>query len=1024
MNAHTRTVRVFLSSTFRDFAEERDLLVRKVFPELRRKCRERQVELVDVDLRWGITTKEAQQGKVLPICLAEIDRSRPFFMGFLGERYGWMPKSTDYDFSLIQEQPWIDKHRGSKSVTELEILYGVLNNSRMAGRAFFYFRDPKWSLSRGSIYRSESPEHESRLATLKECIRRSGFPVVENYRNPEELALRVRNDLWALIEEAYPESEVPDSLMLERRRHEAYGAVRLRMYLGGDGYFRALDAALGERRFRPVMVTGASGGGKSALLANWVARLEPKHRKSIVLVHHLGCGADAADPVKLTSRMEQELARVIGVNFKPESDPEKTLEQWPHWLTLASAWAVRERRDVVLVFDGLDKVSDRRHLRWFPSFLPPRVKIFASCLEGEVLEAARGRLEWLEIAVKPLTKGEQRQFIRDYLARFRKSLAPKHIRKVQDHVLSTNPLFLLTLLEELRVFGVHDELDKRLETLLSPPHSKIKGEAPTVDDVFEHVLSRVEEDTGKKTIQAAMEALWVSRSGLFEEELLSVAGIAPARWAVVRNALDESFYENAGRICFAHDYLRKAVEDRYGLKKRRQKLLHRRLAEYFATLPMAGRVAEELPWQLEQAAENDKLMRCLVDKDMFVTLCQRDEFELLGYWVRLGADIDAAYEEAWKSWRIAGRERVEIAHRLAEFLLTAGCYSKFATKLLRLTLKHHESKMGPRHPDTLNCINNLGNLLHKQGNDDGAEILFRQALAGTEAAFGREHPETLELLNNLGVILKGKGDYHEGAEMYRRALAGSEKLLGDGHQSTLDCINNLGNLLYRQGNLSEAKSMYQRALAGYEKAMGAEHPSTLMALNNLAGLILGEGDFVTAENLYLKSLKGYEKSLGPEHPFTLSCIYNLGVLLGEKGDSSGSEAMHRRALAGREKSLGTRHPDTLMSLAALEALQGTKCASEGVERLMQAVLSGQAIPEQKQGAKVALKSVTEVLQSLNDGERRVLAMRFGLDDGKAQTPEEIGKALKVNQSRIRMIEAKAIRKLKHPKSLRILQSQF
>ena len=59
----SRTVRVFLSSTFRDFAEERDLLVRTVFPELRRRCREREVELVDVDLRWGITEEEAKQIK-------------------------------------------------------------------------------------------------------------------------------------------------------------------------------------------------------------------------------------------------------------------------------------------------------------------------------------------------------------------------------------------------------------------------------------------------------------------------------------------------------------------------------------------------------------------------------------------------------------------------------------------------------------------------------------------------------------------------------------------------------------------------------------------------------------------------------------------------------------------------------------------------------------------------------------------------------------------------------------------------
>lgn len=92
MNSSSRNVHVFLSSSFRDFAGELDLLVRKVLPELRRKCRELQVDLVDVDLRWGITEEWAQQGKVLPICLAGIDRSRPFFMGFLGERYGWAPE--------------------------------------------------------------------------------------------------------------------------------------------------------------------------------------------------------------------------------------------------------------------------------------------------------------------------------------------------------------------------------------------------------------------------------------------------------------------------------------------------------------------------------------------------------------------------------------------------------------------------------------------------------------------------------------------------------------------------------------------------------------------------------------------------------------------------------------------------------------------------------------------------------------------------------------------------------------------
>jgi len=76
------TIRLFVSSTFRDFGEERDLLVRRVFPALR----DRFVELVDVCRRWGIKAEEAERVEVLTICLAEIDRSRPYFIGMLGER--------------------------------------------------------------------------------------------------------------------------------------------------------------------------------------------------------------------------------------------------------------------------------------------------------------------------------------------------------------------------------------------------------------------------------------------------------------------------------------------------------------------------------------------------------------------------------------------------------------------------------------------------------------------------------------------------------------------------------------------------------------------------------------------------------------------------------------------------------------------------------------------------------------------------------------------------------------------------
>ncbi|MBN2574654.1 MAG: DUF4062 domain-containing protein [Deltaproteobacteria bacterium] len=78
-----RAIRVFISSTFRDMREEREELVKQVFPELRRLCDSRAVVWSEVDLRWGVTDEEKADGKVLPICLAEIHNCRPYFLALL-----------------------------------------------------------------------------------------------------------------------------------------------------------------------------------------------------------------------------------------------------------------------------------------------------------------------------------------------------------------------------------------------------------------------------------------------------------------------------------------------------------------------------------------------------------------------------------------------------------------------------------------------------------------------------------------------------------------------------------------------------------------------------------------------------------------------------------------------------------------------------------------------------------------------------------------------------------------------------
>ena len=67
------------------------------------------------------------------------------------------------------------------------------------------------------------------------------------------------------------------------------------------------------------------------------------------------------------------------------------------------------------------------------------------------------------------------------------------------------------------------------------------------------------------------------------------------------------------------------------------------------------------------------------------------------------------------------------------------------------------------------------------------------------------------------------------------------------------------------------------------------------------------------------------------------------------------------------------------------------------------------------------QQLNEVLDTLADREQRVLRLRFGLDDGRARTLEEVGKEFNVTRERIRQIEAKALRKLRHPSRSRKLR---
>jgi len=80
-----------------------------------------------------------------------------------------------------------------------------------------------------------------------------------------------------------------------------------------------------------------------------------------------------------------------------------------------------------------------------------------------------------------------------------------------------------------------------------------------------------------------------------------------------------------------------------------------------------------------------------------------------------------------------------------------------------------------------------------------------------------------------------------------------------------------------------------------------------------------------------------------------------------------------------------------------------------------------ASPVDETNRELLREQMRDILSSLSERERAVLALRFGLEDGESRTLEEVGQQFGVTRERIRQIEAKALRKLRHPTRSRKLR---
>jgi nephrocystin-3 len=910
---NSREVRVFVSSTFVDLYREREYLVKMVFPEIRHLCRERGIVFTEIDLRWGLTHEDASFGRVISTCLQEIERCRPFFIGLLGDRYGWVPSFSDIHKSayLMEEHAWLEEAvLDGSSLVDMEFNYGVLGNNVPMPGAFFYLRRASGDTPDASLPATAGPVERAELATsakldaqklakLRERVQKSERPARE-FASPEELGKLVRKDLLRAIKEMWPEEAEATPLTQERRRHEAFAMTRRQAYIATQETIRALSEHVTSTA-QPLIVFGESGIGKSALLAYWSRFFEKRNPDITFITHFVGSVSTDTGPQGLLRRLLGELKELLQIPDELPGTPPEMRQTLVNWLA-----RVPDQK-LVIVIDALDQLDAiAAELTWLPDFIPTNVRVIVSTTPGKMLDTLRKR-GWPEMEVLPFTTEDREALITRFLSEYRKSLTLAQANRIATNDKCASPLFLRTILEELRLFGNFEQIDDRIDHYLA---------SADIDDLFQRVLERMEEDFGKNTIREIMTLLWSSREGLTEHELLALAPLTRAQLSQTLFALEYQLTERHGLIGFFHDHLRRAVERHYLSNTSAKVASHERLAEYFAEQPDTTRKAYEYPWQLRLAEDWTSLKEWLTNIPAFLKYCTDEtQWDYIGFWLPLKEtfEIAPAYSAALAKYRIRAANDTDYARaldRVGRFLRSAGEYAA-AEQLLTEALSIVEATFGQNHPETAEALTILGNVMEERAEYRLAAPILERALSIYEASY----PDSEKLarsLNSFATLHYSLGEYDKAELLLRRALKIDEQKLGHEHPETLGILGGLAVMLMFSSNkqLDEAEEMFRRQLAGLKSLFGTEYPDYAAALSNLAATVRLKGDSKAAVPLFEEALRINERLLGPDHPTTGISVQNLAGTLIRVGDLDTGHALDRRALAIVSKAHGDAHPET------------------------------------------------------------------------------------------------------------------
>lgn len=881
MGAITRNqIRVFLSSTFADMQNERDALV-KLFRELAMEGKRRGVAINLLDLRWGITNDQKRNGKVISTCFQEIDNSRPYFIGIIGDRYGWIPTEEELMLNpeLLERFPIIDEyHRRQMSITEMEIRYGLLKSED--NKAFFLIKE------------NPNIENDNHQKLIDELFA-STYPAVY-YSTTKDIVDKVRKEIMSLLEESYPLlSELSELEQYENTQFNIANELR-EGYVPFGNHLKELERWLTSNN-QYLVVSGEKGSGKSSLIAEWLQSGE-KPRQNVIY-HFLGSNYGEGNHIDLQRHILGCLETKLGVNITPARDIRGDDD---YSLELEKAFKKIDERgeEWLIVIDGLDHLEDNpmtKLMLWWPEDIPSSIKVLLTTNPEDL--SYKKLCEGLGYENLNLDFPDDKSvttIVRKYLGKVGKALDETLINKIKGNPLFHNPSLLRILLDELITYGVHEEIEARIDFYLSSTNKT---------EFYDKLLQHAEEYYGYETVRDILLTIALPKKGLSSEYVIEILGLQPLDWSMLFCGMQSHFSFINGKYKFTDLDMKLAVFSRYGSPEREDDENIKPFQEKIISfLEKTESDFSELAFMYFQIRNWEKLHNILIDRERYISILRDVDNFFSFYWDALIENTDYTL---WDYLNIdyLNVDNWDIDTQL--FFLIQYASNSFSDFRLAIALTekaidyYRKDNTPPANQERSKWVDDyiasnysiISNFYTQLGEWKEALTYLDKA----EKALTELNPPVTDsmILLSKGNIFFSIGDYENALKWHKKAITTEKE---SGEEIPWKYYNNLGLDYFYLGNYDTALNLFYDALSEVRRITTDLTLEGAMVLNNIGLVYLEKKEFSKAEKYFDDALERYVINLPSPTIEVALAIGNRGVVAQKKKQFEEAEGYFNEAI--------------------------------------------------------------------------------------------------------------------------------